>query len=189
MKRGWNNLHDQEAEGSDESYRLAQALAAISDPEFLRSAIAVKSALDQWGGQAMVAAQRERVNVLGRRDPEGQIHVTIGYVWHFKHVPDALKDALREPSPDSLENVEPIEWMDETPLTDEQMDGLVDVEETVLGDPEPLTDEELEAEFLAEVDAETALEAEAEARAEDPGDPAESDHQAEREADLAAREK
>ena len=176
MKRGWNTLSSPDEQGSEESYRKAQALAAISEPEFLDALVTVKAALNQWGGQYMVAAQRERINVHGQRDPKGQIHVTIGLVHHFKHVPDALKDALREPSPDSLENVEPIEWMDEgqEEITPEQAEALTGMspEELAALDPDW---EEFEPDF--------------EAQAEPPEDPDEADHQAEREADLAAREK
>lgn len=173
MKRGWNTLSNPEARGTEESYRLANALAAISEPEFLESILNVKSSLNEWGGQYMVAAQRERVNVHGQRDPEGPAHATIGLVHHYKHVPDQLKDALRssEPSPDSLEHVEPIDWMEN------------------LGPEDALAADEMWPEFTPEevedTEAQDAAIARAEAAADDPGDPDEMDRRADREHAIA----
>ncbi len=72
----------------------------------MQSLITVKSALDQWGGQYTVAAKRERVNAQGQLDPTGQEFVTQGYVSHYQHIPDVLKDAEREPAPERGE----VEW-------------------------------------------------------------------------------
>lgn len=178
MKRGWNTLSKPNERGSEESYQLGQALAAIAEPELLQGLLNVVSSLNEWGGQYMVAAQRERINVRGERDPEGQIHVTIGLVHHYKHVPDALKDALREPAPDSLENVDAIPWMEaEGPEVDLEQLSPEQMEHYFGGD---YPEEELAAEEEARADAV------AEAALDEEGDPDEADLQADREVEAVA---
>lgn len=166
MKRGWNTLNDERGAGSEKSYQLGQALAAIADPELMESLLAVVGNLKQFGGQYMVAAQRERVsyrripNPDGTpemistpvRDPEGSDFLTLGFIHHYKHIPDALKDALHEPTPDSLEHVEPISWM--------EAEGGAEIPEEVflpedVGGETEYSPEEIEAmtpEELAEID-------------------------------------
>lgn len=187
MKRGWNTLSNPQGRGSEESYQLGQALAAIAEPELLQGLLNVVSSLNEWGGQYMVAAQRERVDGFGQRDPAGTEHVTIGLVHHYKHVPDALKDALREPAPDSLENVEAIPWMES-----EGPEALIEPTIVEPLDLEGLSPEQIEHYFgegdHPEVSAEkeAAEEARAEAAQDEPGDPDEADRQADREHEALA---
>jgi hypothetical protein len=83
MNRGWINLRSNQA-GSEESHRLANALAEIADPEFLESVLQAKAALDRFGGQVFLVAKRDPL------DPEGNVVTpdrgaweTWAYVFHY----------------------------------------------------------------------------------------------------------
>lgn len=139
-------------EGDDRAQEVALALAAISDVDFLRSVLNAKAAMDQWGGEYTVAAKRERIDAHGRINPEGAERVTIAYAHFYNHVADVLKEE-REPN----RKPHQLEW------DNGNGDGP---EQPPEDEPDPM-----EAEI-----------ARAAAAAEDPGDPGEADHQAEREA-------
>lgn len=107
MKRAWatsNAVLNEEhqvcpnpSEGDDRAQEVALALAAISDVDFLRSVLNGKAAMDQFGGQLVIAAKRERIDEHGRLNPEGAERVTIAYAHSYQHVADALRD----PDPES----------------------------------------------------------------------------------------
>lgn len=109
MKRAWatsnavadedGKLYPNPGEGNEDAQSVALALAAVSDAEFLRSLLTAKTAMDQFGGQYVVAAKRSKVDGEGRIDNEnGAERVTIAYAHSYQHVADVLR---QEGEPDS----------------------------------------------------------------------------------------
>lgn len=77
---------DFQNEGSPRSQELAAALAVQCDPELLEAFLHLKGALDEFGGQAFIAATRERISVEEdgtiRKDERG-VFTTLGYIVHY----------------------------------------------------------------------------------------------------------
>ena len=165
MKRAWAStnvaaddagvLHRNPQNGTDEAFQLGQALAAIADPDFIRSVINVKAALDQFGGQYVLAAKRVKVNGNGQIDDAGAERVTIAYAHSYQHVADAIRGE-REPDsrPDRIDFGENGDEPEQPPVDEP-------APEEAIADGPPLSEEELDA----------ALD-----------DPGEQDYHAEREA-------
>jgi hypothetical protein len=108
VKRAWatsnataneeGQLFPNPGEGSESAQSVAIALAAVADAEFIRSVLTAKNAMDQFGGQYVIAAKRAKIDVHGRIDNEnGAERVTIAYAHAYQHVADVLKDQEREP--------------------------------------------------------------------------------------------
>lgn len=76
---------DFEAEGDVRAQNLAVALAQTCDPDFLEAVFHMKSALDEFGGQAFIAAARDHFNDQGEVVPVNQPGrwQTYGYLIHY----------------------------------------------------------------------------------------------------------
>lgn len=109
MKRAWatsNAIANEEGqlfpnpdEGNEDAQSVALALAAVADAEFIRSVLTGKTAMDQFGGQLVIAAKRAKINEHRQIDNEnGKERVTIAYAHSYQHVADVLK---QEPEADS----------------------------------------------------------------------------------------
>jgi hypothetical protein len=113
---------DPAEEGEIRSQQLGAALAQQCDPEFLEAVLHMKSALDEFGGQAYIAASRDRFGDDGRPDESGRFY-TWGYIVHYgskvtirrlqtdEEVPEEgpPPEADEEAPVDGAETLEPVE--------------------------------------------------------------------------------
>ena len=116
-----------EEEGSQRAQQLGLALAALCDEEFLEALIHHKSALDDFGGDLYIGANRVKYDAEGRRMEKGDTgpgtFVTTGYIFHYgsksrvkqlateeevAEVPEPPQAEEEEPSPNGAEP-EPVE--------------------------------------------------------------------------------
>lgn len=99
MRRQWNSLRDEYGEGSEEARALGLTLAGVADPEFIRAILNLKCAADQFGGHVFIEPYRVKLDAEGNRvhPDEPGTFVTAGYLYHYEHVPKALKGGAPEP--------------------------------------------------------------------------------------------
>lgn len=123
---------DFQNEGSPRSQELAAALAVKCDPDFLEVVLNLKAALDEFGGQAFIAATRDRVSwAVVEEGGEETLRLvkdqtasfkTLGYITHFTE-----KATIKRLQTD-----------EEVAAVEEPADADVDVEEPYDGEPEPV---------------------------------------------------
>ena len=88
MRRQFSFEREPAGEGTQESQVEASALAATCQPEFLRAVLTIKTFLDEFGGEAYIAAYREKYDLDGNkvRAEEAGDWVTLGYMIHVESV-------------------------------------------------------------------------------------------------------
>jgi hypothetical protein len=94
MRRQITLARDPDFEGTQESQNEGAALAVIAQPDYIRAMLTVKAFLDEFGGEAYVAAYREKFDAEGNKIP-AELHSdksvpgnyeTLGYVVHIESV-------------------------------------------------------------------------------------------------------
>ena len=88
MKRQISMEREPELEASQESQAEATALGVICQPDFLRAVTTLKTFLDEFGGEAYIAAYREKFDLEGRKVGKDDVGewITLGYMFHIESV-------------------------------------------------------------------------------------------------------
>jgi hypothetical protein len=119
MRRQITLARDPEFEGTQEAQNEGAALAVIAQPDYIRAMLTVKAFLDEFGGEAYVAAYREKFDADGNKVKPDEVGdwETLGYMIHVESVAKntakvtgAQKETdarLTTPRPLEAEQVEP----------------------------------------------------------------------------------
>lgn len=88
MRRQITLARDPEFEGSQESQNEGMALSVVAQPDYIRAMLTVKTFLDEFGGEAYVAAYREKFDADGNKVKADEVGdwETLGYMIHVESV-------------------------------------------------------------------------------------------------------
>lgn len=128
-RRTWNTLRG--LGGDEESAIIAQALASVADADTLRSLLDVLTALDRFGGEALIAAYRYKFDAHGNRVAPEEVgdYRTAGFLFSWDPVAKATRPATAAP-------VEPDQGLDgELPLMEPESLETEDEPEDVPAEP------------------------------------------------------